>query len=268
MAFFGGLIKSLYDIRWLKLQTNNPRAAWGYFALLIAIVTVVMFGLSAVHSVPLLQAQRDSVIKKIPEFSATFSSGTLAVTGFSQPFRYTVGGEKQVVIIVNTTATTSVSLASELKNNESGVLITHDAIELFDVDSGQSKTQYWKNIPDTSFNRMDVVNTLNKFFRWPYSAIFLVIGIAALFIGLFIGKLILLLVVTSIVYIVARGASRPWAWSQLFTVGLRAVTLPLALELVFRWMGNSFGSIFFITLLAFMLALVLTKDEPVVPVVQ
>jgi hypothetical protein len=70
----------------------------------------------------------------------------------------------------------------------------------------------------------------------------------------------LLIIVTSLVYLVAEISGRPWYFKELFTVGLFALTLPTLLVMGLAMVGIvvPYGNA--LALFAFMTAMVVTGD--------
>lgn len=263
MAFFTALYKSLYDVAWLKANKENRAGAWKYFFGFTAVLTI---GTVAVMSGSLfseIKPAREKALAAMPEFAAVFKGGELSITGLKQPFTYRGDSkdETKFVVVVDTVSTTTPELATLLDNEESGILITKQKAEFFDAKQQSGRTQYWQNMPDTSFNRARAASLITKFSSPPFLVLLLVIIGLFLFAGLIIGKLFLIIIATLIALIVARLAKRAWQWRELFTVGLFAITLPSLASLVLPFFGVATGHVPFLVLIAFMLALVLTKDE-------
>ncbi|MSU75220.1 MAG: DUF1189 domain-containing protein [Candidatus Magasanikbacteria bacterium] len=264
MAFLSSIYKSLYDVQWLKANKDNRAAAWRYFFGFTAIITVITVVVMGINLFSEIKPVREKVLAAMPEFEAAFKGGELTITGLKQPFIYQgqAEGAKKFVIVADTVSTTTPELATFLKNEESGLLITKEKIELFDAGQQNGRVQYFENIPDTSFNRARIAQVITKFSRPPFLALLLVIVGFFVFVGFILSQLSLLVVVTIIAILATRIAKRDWVWNQLFTVGLYALTGPSILSFLLPFASVSKGHIPFLALLAFMLALVLTKDEP------
>ena len=263
MAFFTSLYKSLYDVGWLKANKANRAGAWKYFFGLVALVTIVVLAGMAVSLFKVVPEIRSRAGEVIPEFVATFKSGELSIAGLEQPFTYRGEDDEgdTFVVMVDTVSTSTPDLNYILEADESGVLVTKEKVEFFDANQNNGRTQYFKDMPDTSFNRARVLGWIQKFLSPVFIGILLVVIGLFLFVGLSIGKSFLIIIVSLIALIVARLAKRPWQWGELFTVGLFAITLPSIISLVLPLLGVNIGHIPFLVLSAFMLALVLTQGE-------
>ena len=90
------------------------------------------------------------------------------------------------------------------------------------------------------------------------------IAILAIFIGLYVGffvsKLYTILLVTLFVSVTARLFGQVMKFAELFTIGLYAITMPSIISLILVLTGVEFSYVQFVALLAFMLAIVFTKD--------
>jgi hypothetical protein len=267
MTFFTSLYKSLYDVSWLKANKANRGGGWKYFFGFVALVMLVVLAGMAVSLFRVVPEIRSRAADSIPEFEATFKEGELSVTGLKQPYTYRGEDEdsNKFVVMVDTVSTSTPDLDSILEDDESGLLVTKEKVEFFDANQNNGRTQFFDEMPDTSFNRARILGWIQKFLSPVF--IILLLGIIGLFvfIGLIIGKLFLIVIVSLIALIVARIAKRQWQWNELFTVGLFAITLPSLVSLVLPFFGVATGHIPFLILTAFMLALVLTKDETTAP---
>lgn len=253
--------KSLYDFRWLKAQRKNGELAWSYFLLFVfvaAILTIIPFVLMLPGD---LKESKGEWLKKVPEFTATFSEGKLALTGLKQPFIYT-DDQEQFVVVVDTVTTTSLNLDGYLDDRDySGILVTADRAEFFDAQRQKSEIQYWTDIPDATIDRARVVSWADKLLSTPVVVLIGLFAVLALFIGIGISKLFTLLLVAFVVWIVCSFTKRQWKFGELFAVGLFGVTLSSIVALIINFAGVRRPGIYFLALLAFMLAVVFTKDE-------
>lgn len=258
--FFEILYRSIYDLTWLKLQKRSAKRAWGYFAVFVLLVTVLWAVPASVRLPGEASKIKEQVIKNIPEFQASFKGGKLQVEGLQQPY---VVKDNNFVFVVDTVSTNTPELSSYLSDEfDSGVLVTRDAIETYDNGGGgQTRTQNLKNIPDTQFNQETIIGLANKFLSPWFIALLILFMIIGVYIGSFVAKLVSILVVTVIVKIVSAIGKRGWTFGELFTTALFAVTLPSFIRLVFNWLGIYFPFIHSLALLAFLLAVVFTKDE-------
>lgn len=264
MSFLISLYRSLGNLAWLKQQKHAALAAWKYF-LLLMVLFAALSSVPLVVSVPsLVREVKDKVMSNVPDFQATLKQGTLAVTGFPQPYVYR-DQESGFVLVVDTVSTSSLSLVNYLKSDtDSGVQINREGVEMIDGQQGESKTQSWKNFPDFSVTKVEVIQKIVAYSGPGTIAFLMIILPITVFLVITLGKLWSILFVSCIVYLVSMVAHRGWKWSELFVVGLFATTLPSLIAIAFTLFGVQIGFIHFLALLAFMLAVVLTRDERVV----
>lgn len=259
MRFLETLYRSIYDLAWLKLQKRSAKHAWGYFALLVLLITVLWMVPVAVRLPGVAKQFKEQVAKNIPEFQATIKDGKLQVDGLQQPY---IVKDGDFVVIVDTVSTTTPALSSYINTDaEGGVLLTRETVETYDNDTGQSRAQNLKNIPDLQFNQDTIIGFANKFLSPGFIAVFIVLMIVGVYIGLFIAKLVSILIITVIVKIITALSKRAWTFGELFTTGLFAVTLPSFISLVCGWIALYIPFLHSLALLAFLLAVVFTKDE-------
>ena len=249
----------MYNVTWLKEQRLFPGKAWSYyfiFTLVVAVLTVVPI---AVRLPGVLKTAQSAITTKVPDFSATFKGGTLSITNLPQPYMYTFSGNMQLV--VDTVSTNTLHVRDYLKGTEaSGLLVTRDGMELYDAAQGDGRTQTWSNVSDTTLTKESFVTVLTKMARWPIMVLISFGLVVGAYIGLAISRLISLFVAVVIAVLIGALLRRSWKVKELFTLGLYAVTLPSLIALVVDYI-NPVGSLFFLALLAFLIALVLTKEK-------
>ncbi len=272
MNFFRSLYNSLFNVEWLRQRFLFPGAAWAYFFLLSLILSAFALIPVAVGVPAALREVRSALETKVPDFKAEIKSGELALTGVPNPYTVsTVEGDKSLTLYVDTVATTTYD-AEELVQSPNGsvMLVTKDSLEIYEAAERRSQSFLWKDIGDLVFTKA----TLDTYFDTLTSpVIVVVVGLFVLiltYIGFIIAKLLSILMVTLIVLVACRIAGRGWRFGQLFTIGLYAFTLPSLIALVLWLVGLPVSSMHFLALLAFMLAVVFTKDrvapEPIVPI--
>ena len=261
MSFLLNFYRSLGSLAWLKQQKQAARAAWKYFFLLMALLALASAAPFVVSLPSATRELKDKVMSNVPDFRATLKQGALTVTGFPQPYVYR-DRESGFVFVVDTVSTTSIALASYLKGDaDSGIRVDKEGIEMTDGASGQTKAQTWKNFPDYSITKAELVQKITVY-STPGMLALLMGGLLVIaFLGFTLGKLWSILFVSFITYFVSAIVHRGWKWSELFVVGLFASTLPSLIAIVFMLFRVPVGFVHFLALLAFMLAVVLTKEE-------
>lgn len=259
MWFFTSLYRSLFDFRWLKERKNNSGQSWSYFFLFV-------FFLAGLTMIPLflempsgLKEMRSLAEKNLPDFKAEWRGGELAITQLEQPF---IWNEDNFVLVIDTATTTELQLQSWLKAaTNSGVLVTKDRVEIYDANKNSSRIQYWKDIPDYSITKAELLNKADKWLS-PLSvyliSILLFFGVYA---GLIISKLFVLLLVVVVVLIINNFAKKGWNFKQLFNVGLFALTLPSIALAALSWVGGRISWLNFLVLFIILLTVIFVKDN-------
>jgi len=243
----------------LRQQKDQPKAAWGYFLsflflMIVAVTVPLLFGL------PGVAREVAAKLKEAPDFQATLKNGALAVTGVAQPAVFK--GDDSFVVALDTTATSTVVLDSFLEQaGQSGILLAADRIELVDGSTGQHKIQYWKNVPDYSLNKAAVVGAAEKYLGPGWLAVFALLFFVVVLLGSVLAQIVLVFSVALIVFVIAKVRRQTWRFKELFTVGLFAITLPTIIAAIFTLLGIGTPLVQFLALLAFMLAVVFTKEE-------
>ncbi|MBI2444360.1 MAG: DUF1189 family protein [Candidatus Magasanikbacteria bacterium] len=259
------LYRSCYDLGWLKAEGKRPGRAWGYFfwlTLLIVLVTIV----PAVVSLPRVVAEVErGITTEVPDFTARVKDGRLSVTELPQPFiRSEALQGKRVVVVVDTVTTTPLALTNYFAPDAEGlgVLITAERVEARQRDGSreQTRVQYWREAPEFSVSKQNILGWIA---RYRGAAVWLVgaLLVAVMYLAIAIGKLVTLLLVSLLSWGIGKIARRPARFGAVFTTGLYALTLPAIIALVAPFLGLRLPYLHFIALLAFMLAVVLTKDD-------
>lgn len=259
MWFFTSLYRSLFDFRWLKERKNNAGASWSYFFLflfLLAGLTAIPFFLQMPSG---LKEMRILAEKNVPDFKAEWKSGELSITQLVQPF---VWNEKNFSMVIDTATTTNLQLKNLLKSpTDSGILVTKDRVEIYDVSKNSSRVQFWKDFPDYSITKTGILAYADKWL----SPVSLYLISALLFLGIYIGlvisKLFILLFVTILVFIINNLAKKGWTFRQLFYVGLFAMTLPSIALAALSWVGGSISLLYSSILLVILLMVIFVSDK-------
>lgn len=259
MRFIENFKKSIYDVAWLRQQKAEPKKAWRYFLALLAVLVAVTT-LPLLVSLPKAARSVREQIGSIPDFKATLRDGSLTITGLSEPAVFKQSDN--VTVVVNTSAAASTSLDKFLeKPGESGLLVARDRIEILDGSSGERRIQYWKGMPDYALTKIQLLENVDKYLRPGYLALFAIIILVAAYLAAVAAQLVSILVVSAIVLLAAKFRKYTWRFGELFTVGLFAVTLPTIIAALLTLIGLGTPSLHFLALLAFMLAVVFTKDK-------
>jgi hypothetical protein len=270
MKFITAFYNSLFNVNWLKKVRTRSGPAWSYFFIFILI-------LSAFYTIPVLfalsggvQEAVTSVQNYIPsDFKAEVKEGQLSISGVVQPLIIRDPKSSNFVIVIDTVATSSLSLSEYLhEGDRGGFLVTRDKIETYNPP--RSQIVYIRDLSDFIITKTDVLNVVRWFTGTTALIITAVIMVVLVFIGITIWKLWVILFVVLIATLISALFRRGWKFGELFVVGLYAITLSSVISFVLFALGVSLPWLHFIIMLAFMLAIVLTKSiaTPVAPSVS
>ena len=258
--YFTAFYKSFYDSVWLKAVRGFPGKAWSYFCLFVFVVALVALVPIAFQLRPLVNELSQNFSSSAPDFEANLKAGKLSVRKLAQPFVYR-SSENGLVLFVDTVSTSSVALDQYVTSTYAdSILVTSDRIEFRDVSTGESRIQSWKDFPDYSFSKSSIILAINRFVEPGNLAAAIVAIFIGLYVGFFVSKLYTILLVTLLVSVTAKLFGRAIKFVELFTIGLYAITMPSIISLVLALTGVEFSYVQFVALLAFMLAIVFTKD--------
>jgi hypothetical protein len=253
MRFLIAFRNSLSDISWLKANRVSTVGAWRYFSSFIFLLTVVVALPIGLAAMPVVQEVRQVAEKGLPTFSATMASGTLSIAGLEQPFVVERNG---MTVYVDTVATNTIS-----RLNTNSITVSRLGVTVYNATTDREETRLWDIVPNgTATSEMVASNLLQL--TSPTALVLWAFGfVLLLFITFFVIKVWLLIVVTSLVYLVGQLVRRPWYFKELFTMGLFAITLPTLLVMGLSMVGIvvPYGNT--LALFAFMTAVVVTNDE-------
>lgn len=266
------IYQSISNPSWLKAQRFFLGKAFKYFfsfLLAAAFITAVPF---AVQFPGALGSLRSAVVNDVPDFSAKLQNGKLSVSNLSQPYVYRSDSRKFVVTVdtasnavtsTSSSAVTSTPFASDaaVPAGYSSIAVTADQISINNVLTGDSRVENWSDVPDFAFAKSDAVSFLDRVSSPGVIALIILAGFIIIYAGLIISQIYAILVVSLVVWVAARLMRRDWTLFGVMVMGLRAITLPTIITIVTAFLGLPTSSIFFLALLAFMLAVVIAKDK-------
>lgn len=260
-GFFQAFYRSFGNAPWLKEQRYSLKRAIGYFVLLVGLSTLLV-ALPIAISLPGLKQQTKTLIEQtVPAaFRATTQNGKLTITGIDQPLIYK-NADENVVMVVNTLTTSTLFLDNFLKEYgvENGVLITQEKMELFTKESWGSGEYYWKDLQNFSIDKTTMLGWL-QMFSLP---LLMVVMIILFYIGFFVSKVLIIFIGVALVFLISSIVGKTWRFKHLFTIGLYGITLPTFIALLLTTFSITIPYVQFLAFLAFMLAMVFTKDSSV-----
>jgi hypothetical protein len=262
-SFFQSLYNSLFNFAWLKNQRDSLSSAASYFFIfswLVSIVFLVFLVLKG--NLPRnLSLVRSAVVTQVPEFEAELKSGKLNVSNLDQPYTYH-SADANYLVIIDTKSKESHKVRDFLTEPEqSGVLVTRSSVEFYDNNQGSSETRYFDDLPDYSFNKDTLEELFNQLTSPWVIAILVLIFLAAAYVGTIIAKLLHIIVVGGLVWLVSQFRNEKWTYKQTVAVSMYAVTLPTVIGSLSFLFDITVPHLSFLALLAFMLAVVITKSE-------
>ena len=133
-----------------------------------------MLVVSIIQFLPLLwgfprffQSARNFVEREVPEFRAELKGGLFTVYDVEQPFIKTYSDDesgKEFIFVLDTVTTTPLNIQDYLPNEDAfGILITRTNAMIYDVNTGDTRIQQWKTIPNQNFTRTDLMEIVRKF---------------------------------------------------------------------------------------------------------
>lgn len=247
MWFFNSFVKSLYDLNWLRDRREKLGKAFSYLFLFTFFVVGLNFVSMSVafYKSDLRKDANTFLSEKLPDFTATIKNGELLITGLEQPFIKTdVEGQNRFVIVVDTVSTGTLRLEDYLQNTTkamSGVLITKDKFEMYDLGKDQFQSQSFRDVKDLSFDRARVLSLVDKFLSKPMLFLYSLIMFLFLYVGAIARKLIGILLASVLILVVVKIAKRQWKFKEIFAVGAYATTLGTVVGAVIGSVGVPAG---------------------------
>lgn len=174
----------------------------------------------------------ETIEADIPEFSVEKTSEGLLFSNIEQPYIYTFEEDgESVLVYIDTVSTSSVQVDDVLGEDTERytVIMTSQKLKLYDYKSGRTEIENIRQLPDFSFTKSEIGDELKTFAVNIFPGVFFV-GVVFLTVVLGIGKLIHLLILSWLVYVLARADKKPWKWKHVYTIGLYAITIATILQ--------------------------------------
>ncbi len=227
MSFFNTLYNSLYNFKWLRNQRNNTSWGWGYFFLLIILVSglsTISLGFKYFDTAPII---KKAVYNDLPEFQAEVKNGQLQMSGLAQPY---IKNYEKIAIVVDTVSTSTIDIKNFVKaDSRSILLITKDSIIAYDAQDNSTKTQAMKDFDGFKTNRMEVLKKADTIFSNKMVWIVTVVTFVLLWLFLVASNLLNVLFFSFLFFTIAKQQKLNWKFKEVFNVGLFTITLPLIL---------------------------------------
>jgi hypothetical protein len=256
------MYRSCTDLAWLRAQRKNENKAWAYFfSFMLFIILIQMLALLV--TVPRSARQMwHRVQGNIPHFSAMVEEGRLSIDGLEQPFIFESeeNGER-FRMVIDTQSDVGISEEEVFDNTlDTGILITEGHMAFYDAESGHMQTQAFPQDAHWQFDRDDFVTFGDRFVG---NILPFLIPLAIFFVFLFwsAAKLIYLLFVSLLVWLAGMFGNRSWEFTEVYIVGLYAITLPTLVNLLLAWLAVPFPFLYTIILFALLLAVLFGEEK-------
>lgn len=233
LFYLTALYKSFTDIAWIRSQKNNFARASVFAAGLFLVLSLIESAVVTQASLSGIRQTMTDLRVKAPDLRIEINNGALSVSGVEQPFVYTLADETDSVLLyidstVSSTAVTPASL--EQAKDKNVMIVTSDAIQFADAERVNTSKTEISSIPASAIPTGDTMQRIIDMTQSPriWIMVFAVLALV-LFIFNSIAVLLYLVFVAGIVYIAARWQKRAWTFTQLYTVALFVLPLPLLL---------------------------------------
>lgn len=263
MFYFKAFLNSLYNFNWLKSNRKNTGQAGTYFVFFVLLISAVYSGYF-IWKIPKVVAEiRTAVVGEVPDFKLEARDGFLSVTGVEQPYIKQIedddGEEFKFIIYTDTEEDLNINDYID-PDKESGVLLARDYVVTHQHERNKTEIQRFKDIPNFSFTKGELMKWFDKFSGGlPLFLFFLLL--LALFVVFVISKLIYISLISLFVWIAAEFGKKEWKFSEIFTVGLYAVTLPTLINLILMLVGKPIPFVYALVLTGLILGAVFYGGE-------
>ena len=259
MSFFTTLYNSLYNFKWLRDQKSNSSWAWGYFFLLIILVSglsTISLGFKYFDVAPDI---KKNVHSELPEFQAEVKNGQLQVDGLVQPYIKTF---ENLVIVVDTVSTGTVDIKNFVKQEDQSVLLaTKESIEVYNASDKSIKSQTVKDFDGFKNDRAGVLKNIDTI--TSTKMVWIAAAVIFVFLWLFLAasNLLNVLFFSFLFYTISKRQKLDWKFKEVYTVGLFTITFPLILAQV---SPSLYLNLVFMVVFAGLMYMVILKKDKVV----
>lgn len=266
MFYLKAFFNSLYNLSWLRAQKNNGKQGANYIVLFIIVLSVVYAGYFTQVIPSSLRTVIDEAFNQVPDFRAEFKEGKLHVDDtVVQPYIFEYENpENQFTIVLDTVSTSSLSL-EDVQDEEDTytILITSDQVMMHEQGTGKTTIQSFVDVEDMRFTKQDLRSVVDSFLNntWFIFVLLLIFW----FVIFAFGRVVYLLFLSLLVFAIAKFfKSGEWKFSQVYTIGLFALTLPSIIVALLALANMRTSYLFSVLTLAIISGVVFVgKDEPV-----
>lgn len=258
MGFFASLYHSLFDVTWLAAVRTERKRGWKFFFAFSGLASVLIALVLTALLVPAIRSFERNSLVGLPDFNAEITSGTLRVTGITQPFIQRLP-DGPFLFVLDTVSSSTPTIES-LVANPTGeiVVINSKQIQVYSEQREERKNYDFSTLSEGTLGKKDLISLVDWLIS-PLGMIVIAGGMAiSVFIVFSIGHLASLLLVSAVACAIARIAKRPWRYGELFTVGLFTPAVPLVISCIVLLLGIEISFLYSLSLLAFLLAIIFT----------
>lgn len=261
MGFFASFYHSLFDVAWLAAVRREFKRGLKFFFLFDLLVSALLAGMVVLILLITVNASKKDFIANLPDFRAEITSGTLRVDGIIQPFTQQIP-QGPFLFVLDTISSSSPSVQSLVRDPKGDIIvINRQRIEVFSESRNERQNYEFADLENGTLTKADVAAALT-WATGPYGVISgFILLLVTLFITIAVGHFGSLVVVSSVALIVATLLKRPWRYAELFTVGLFTPVFPLLIFVVATVIGFGVPYLYSLTLLAFLLAVIITAKR-------
>jgi len=257
MFYLKAFLNSFYNFEWLHIQVDNSKKAANYVILLILLLSFVTSAFLSTIVPNKLRDSRNDVLSKVPVFEATLVNGSLSVTQLEQPFLYE---DAEMFFGVNTnTSTEDFNFDTFMEGKDKDILyLTASNIYSYDSVTKIKNVLNYNEEINRSFSKESFVKFTDNFLNnyKLFFAIFLIIS----FVGFSVFKLVNLLFITLLVWIINKNSeTNKFKFSQIYTIGLFAITGPSILVAFLRIFNYSIP--FLYSILSIIILMIVTSKK-------
>ncbi len=250
MNFPNEIKSSVYNPAfYAEKRTAAGGKAFSYFMKISTIKVLIWTIFLSFYVVPLVsgifsQKGMETIVGSFPsDLQITIKGGQLS-TNVVEPYYIplptdlstsanskTSSHQPKNLAVIDTKATSPLDSFAQY---DTSILVTKDYL-ISQKSTGQVTVQKLSSLPDTVINQAKISDWITKLH--PFLLIFIPLMIIGIIIGAFIftviGNLIFLLIYSLVVWLVQKIRKTGMTYGQSYKLGFYAITLPLALDLVF-----------------------------------
>jgi maltodextrin utilization protein YvdJ len=264
MFYLKAFINSLYNLSWLKAQKNNGKQAANYIVLFIILLSAVYAGYFSYIIPNTLRSFSNEVFEQVPDFKAEFNEGALHVDNVDQPYIFEGEDDSATFKVVLDTISTSTLNIEDFVDEDDAytILITSEKMIVQDNSASKTTIQSFVDAENMSFTKQDVQTVVDSFLN--NTLLIFVLLLIFWFVVFAFGRVVYLLFLSLLVYLIAKFfKSGEWKFSQVYTVGLFALTLPSLIVILLGLLDARAPYLFSIITLGIMLGAVFIGSDSV-----